>query len=116
MNIENNQKLYFNIFFFIPYLLWSILILIYVFNSDLIKAGEINGLIKLGNDSSRYIFEAEKLANFNFTNLYISKLSYIILLAIALYTYSFAFFTDSFTPFPKDKLAAIALERVHPVP
>ena len=83
MNIENNQKLYFNIFFFIPYLLWSILILIYVFNSDLIKAGEINGLIKLGNDSSRYIFEAEKLANFNFTNLYISKLSYIILLAIA---------------------------------
>ncbi len=84
MNIENNQKLYFKILFFVPYLLWLLIILLYVFNSDLIKSGELNGLIKLGNDSSRYIFEAEKLANFNFTNLYISKLSYIILLAITL--------------------------------
>ena len=82
MKIVNNQKLYFKILFFVPYLLWSIIILLYVFNSDLIKSGELNGLIKLGNDSSRYIFEAEKLANFNFSNLYISKLSYIVLLAI----------------------------------
>ena len=82
MKIVNNHKLYFKILFFVPYLLWSIIILLYIFNSDLIKSGELNGLIKLGNDSSRYIFEAEKLANFNFSNLYLSKLSYIVLLAI----------------------------------
>ena len=82
MNIENNQNLYFKILFFVPYLLWSIIILLYVFNSDLIKAGELDGLIKLGNDSSRYIDEAERLAKFDFTNIYLSKLSYIIILAI----------------------------------
>jgi len=82
MNIENNQNLYFKILFFVPYLLWSIIILLYVINSDLIKAGELDGLIKLGNDSSRYIYEAERLAKFDFTNIYLSKLSYIIILAI----------------------------------
>lgn len=80
--MENNQNLYFKILFFVPYLLWSIIILLYVFYSDLIKAGELDGLIKLGNDSSRYIDEAERLANFDFTNIYLSKLSYIIILAI----------------------------------
>ena len=82
MNMENNQNLYFKILFFVPYLLWSIIILLYVINSDLIKAGELDGLIKLGNDSSRYIYEAERLAKFDFTNIYLSKLSYIIILAI----------------------------------
>ena len=82
MKINNPPGLYFYFLFIIPYLIWFLFCLIYIFNSDLIKAGELSGFIKLGNDSSRYLYEAEKLVNFNFSNLYLTKLSYIFLIAL----------------------------------
>ena len=41
----------FNFALLIPYLVWILLIFIYIFNSNLIKAGELDGLIKYGNDA-----------------------------------------------------------------
>lgn len=75
----------FKFFILIPYLVWLLFIFIYIFNSELIKAGELNGFIKYGNDSSTYLFYAKKLTNFDFTNLDISKLSYVILIAVIMF-------------------------------
>ena len=65
-----------------PYIFWLLLICIYIFNSDLIKAGQLDGLVKYGNDSSRYIDDAKKFLNFDFTDLHTSKISYIFLISV----------------------------------
>ena len=75
----------FKFIFLIPYLIWVLFILIYTFNSELIKAGELDGFIKYGNDSSTYLFYAKNLINLDFSNLDIAKLSYIILIAVVLF-------------------------------
>ena len=75
----------FKIYFLIPYLFWFLFIFIYSFNSDLIKAGELDGFVKYGNDSSTYIFYAKQITNFDFSNLDITKLSYILLIAVAIF-------------------------------
>ena len=64
--ISNHIKLdtNFKYLLLLPYVFWLILICIYIFNSDLIKAGELSGLVMYGNDSSRYINDAKKLLNF----------------------------------------------------
>ena len=78
-------NLNFNFVLLIPYLVWVLLISIYIFNSNLIKAGELDGLIKYGNDSSTYMFYAKNLTNFDFSNLDIAKLSYIFLIAVVMF-------------------------------
>ena len=75
----------FKFFFIIPYFVWLLFILFYMFNSELIKAGELDGFVKYGNDSSTYLFYANQLTNFNFSNLDIAKLSYIILIAVVMF-------------------------------
>jgi len=75
----------FRIYFLIPYLFWFLFIFIYSFNSDLIKAGELDGFVKYGNDSSTYIFYAKQITNFDFSNLDITKLSYIFLIAVVMF-------------------------------
>ena len=75
----------FKFFFIIPYFVWLLFILFYIFNSELIKAGELDGFVKYGNDSSTYLFYANQLTNFNFSNLDIAKLSYIILIAVVMF-------------------------------
>ena len=85
MKKNNFLNLDFKFFFLIPYLIWLLFIIIYIFNSELIKAGELSGFIKYGNDSSTYLYNAEKLANFDFSNLDISKLSYIVLIAVVMF-------------------------------
>ena len=65
-----------------PYIFWLLLICIYIFNSDLIKAGQLDGLVKYGNDSYRYINDAKKFLNFDFTDLHTSKISYIFLISV----------------------------------
>ena len=75
----------FKFFFLIPYFVWLLFIFFYIFNSELIKAGELDGFVKYGNDSSTYLFYAKQLTNFNFSNLDIAKLSYIILIAVVMF-------------------------------
>ena len=83
---ENNFfNLDFKFFFVIPYLIWLSFIVFYTFNSELIKAGELDGFIKYGNDSSTYLFYAKNLTNFDFSNLDIAKLSYITLIAVVMF-------------------------------
>ena len=83
---ENNFfNLDFKFFFVIPYLIWLSFIVFYTFNSELIKAGELDGFIKYGNDSSTYLFYAKNLINFDFSNLDIAKLSYITLIAVVMF-------------------------------
>ena len=82
MNKNNFLNSNFKFFFSIPYLFWLIFIIFYSFNSELIKAGELKGFILYGNDSSTYLNNAEKLANFDFSNLDITKFSYNLLIAI----------------------------------
>ena len=62
-----------------PYIFWLLLICIYIFNSDLIKAAA-RWFGKYGNDYSRYIVDAKKFLNFDFTDLHTSKISYIFLI------------------------------------
>lgn len=82
---KNIFNLDFRIYFLIPYLFWFLFILIYSFNSDLIKAGELDGFVKYGNDSSTYISHAKQIINFDFSNLDITKLSYIVLIAVVIF-------------------------------
>ena len=83
---ENNfLNLNFKFFFVTPYLIWLSFIIFYIFNSELIKAGELDGFIKYGNDSSTYLTYAKQLTNFDFSNLDILKLSYIFLIAIVIF-------------------------------
>ena len=78
--ILNNNFKYFLI---IPYIFWLSLIVFYIFNSDLIKAGQLtDGIIYYGNDSSTYINDAKRLLNFDFSKLHTSKLSYIFLISL----------------------------------
>ena len=57
----------------------------FYFNSELIKAGALDGLVKYGNDSSYYIDSANKLVDWDFSNIDFSKLSYVLLIAIVLF-------------------------------
>ena len=66
----------------LPYIFWLLLIFFYIFNSDLIKAGELNGVVIYGNDSSRYINDAKNFLNLDFTRLHTSKISYIFLISV----------------------------------
>ena len=85
MKKNNFLNLDFKFFFLIPYLIWLLIIIFYTFNSELIKAGELDGFIKYGNDSSTYLTYAKQLTNFNFSNLDILKLSYIFLIAVVMF-------------------------------
>ena len=60
-------------------------IVFFIFNSELIKAGALDGLVKYGNDSSYYIDSANKLVDWDFSNIDFSKLSYVLLIAIVLF-------------------------------
>jgi hypothetical protein len=76
--ILNNNFKYFLI---IPYIFWLSLIVFYIFNSDLIKAGQlVDGIVYYGSDSYSYIDDAKKFLNFDFSKLHTSKLSYIFLI------------------------------------
>jgi len=85
MKIINILNLKFKFLFLIPYLIWVSFITFYIFNSELIKAGELDGFIKYGNDSSTYIAYAKNLIDYNFSNLDLSKLSYIFLIATVMF-------------------------------
>ena len=68
---ENNfLNLNFKFFFVTPYLIWLSFIIFYIFNSELIKAGELDGFIKYGNDSSTYLTYAKQLTNFDLNMTY----------------------------------------------
>ena len=83
-DILNNDK-NFKFIFITPFLCWLILIFFYIFNSDLIKAGDLDGLIKYGNDSYSYIADAKSFLNFDFSKMHTSKLSYIFLITFVLF-------------------------------
>ena len=85
MNKKSFVNSNFNFFFFIPYLIWLFFIFFFIFNSELIKAGALDGLVKYGNDSSYYIDSANKLVDWDFSNIDFSKLSYVLLIAIVLF-------------------------------
>src|SRR6056300_386089 len=76
--ILNNNFKYFLI---IPYIFWLSLIVFYIFNSDLIKAGQlVDGIVYYGSDSYRYTDDAKRFLNFDFSKLHTSKLCYIFLI------------------------------------
>ena len=79
--LDNN----FRYLLIVPYIIWLSFIFFYIFNSDLIKAGELNGIIKYGNDSYRYLGDAERFLQFDFSELHTSKLSYVFLITIILF-------------------------------
>lgn len=72
----------FNYFLIVPYLIWISLIIFYIFNSHIIKAGELEGFVLYGSDSSRYIVDAKKFLELDFSSIHTSKLSYILLITV----------------------------------
>ena len=52
--IHNNKFFIenFNYLLMLPYIVWLLIIFFYISNSELIKAGELDGLIKYGSDST----------------------------------------------------------------
>ena len=69
----------------VPYIVFFTLILFYFFKSDLVKAGKLDGIILYGNDTSSYISYAKSILDLNFSNIDISKFSYILLIAAVLF-------------------------------
>ena len=69
----------------LPYIVWLLIIFFYISNSELIKAGELDGLIKYGSDSYSYIRDAQSFLKLDFSNLHTSKLSYIFLITAVLF-------------------------------
>ena len=57
-DILNNDK-NFKFIFYYAFLVLVNFNFFYIFNSDLIKAGDLDGLIKYGNDSYSYIADAK---------------------------------------------------------
>jgi len=85
--IHNNKffKDNFKYLLTLPYIIWLSIIFFYISNSELIKAGELNGLIKYGSDSYSYIRDAQSFLKLDFSNLHTSKLSYIFLITAVLF-------------------------------
>ena len=79
-NFEENVN--FNYLIIFTYIFWASLMIYYFLNSEIIKAGELDGLINYGKDSILYLDKANLIANFQFDSIPITKLSYIILLSI----------------------------------
>ena len=82
VTIYNNLDKNFKYLLLLPYIFWLLLIFFYIFNSDLIKAGELNGIVIYGNDSSRYINDAKDFLKLDFTGLHTSKISYIFFISV----------------------------------
>lgn len=78
----NNLDKNFKYLILLPYIFWFLLIFFYIFNSNIIKAGQLEGLVLYGNDSSRYINGAKNFLNLDFTELHTSKISYIFLISV----------------------------------
>ena len=76
------KKLKYNYIILFNYIIWFALIIFYFLNSEIIKAGQLNGLINYGKDSILYIDKANLIAKFQFNSIPISKFSYIFLLSI----------------------------------
>ena len=85
--IRNNKFFIenFNYLLTLPYIVWLLIIFFYISNSELIKAGELDGLIKYGSDSYSYIRDAQSFLKLDFSNLHTSKLSYIFLITAVLF-------------------------------
>ena len=81
--LKNDKN--FKFIFITPFLCWLILIFFYIFNSNLIKAGDLDGLIKYGRDSYGYIADAKSFLNLDFSEMRTSKLSYIFLITFVLF-------------------------------
>ena len=73
--IHNNKFFIenFNYLLMLPYIVWLLIIFFYISNSELIKAGELDGLIKYGSDSYSYIRDAQSFLKLDFSNLHTSK-------------------------------------------
>lgn len=80
--IKFKKKLNYNYLIILNYIIWFSLIIFYFLNSEIIKAGQLNGLINYGKDSILYIEKANLITQFQFNSIPISKLSYIFLLSI----------------------------------
>ena len=80
--IKYKKKLNYNYIILFNYIIWFALIIFYFLNSEIIKAGQLNGLINYGKDSILYIDKANLIAKFQFNSIPISKFSYIFLLSI----------------------------------
>ena len=76
---NKKRKLKYNYIIFFNYIIWFALIIFYFLNSEVIKAGQLNGLINYGKDSILYIDKANLIAKFQFNSIPISKFSYILL-------------------------------------
>ena len=85
INIQKILNNNFNYLFILPYIFWLIFIIFYATNSDIIKKGDLDGLVFYTVDSYDYIDNAKNLLNFELSNLHTSKLSYIFLISIALF-------------------------------
>ena len=79
---NKKRKLNYNYIILFNYIIWFALIIFYFLNSEIIKAGQLNGLINYGKDSILYIDKANLIAKFQFNSIPISKFSYIFLLSI----------------------------------
>jgi len=72
-----NQRQYLLLIYFV----WLTSLLIFFFFSEFIKAGALEGGVKLGNDSKFYLREAENIINGNISILkYKSKFGYLLFL------------------------------------